>query len=157
MQRLRRRDALGELVPVQQRALQVAGRLDPLDGQLVQRPAGPRERLLAVGAPHEHLGDHRVVERDHRATRLDARVDPHARARRRVPAGDLARRGHEPLLGVLRVDAQLDRAAARDDVLLRERQRQPGRDPHLLADEVDAAQELGQPCSTWRRVFISRK
>ena len=61
--------------------------------------------------------------------------------------------------GVLGVDPRLDRVAAdADHVVLAQRQRRAGRDPQLLLDQVERpaiASVTG--CSTWRRVFISRK
>ena len=51
--------------------------------------------------------------------------------------------GTEAGRGILRVDAALDRVAAQDDVLLTQRQRLARRDEELLADEVDAGDQLG--------------
>ena len=54
----------------------------PVDDHLVQRPAGPLQRLGAGLAGDDQLGQQRVeLAADHRAG-LDAGVDPHARAGR---------------------------------------------------------------------------
>ena len=46
-------------------------------------------------------------------------------------------------VGVLGVDAALDRRAAADDVVLLERQRLAGGDANLRLDQVDAGDQLG--------------
>ena len=51
--------------------------------------------------------------------------------------------GRKPARGILGVDPALDRVPAQADVLLANRERLPGRDQHLLADEVEAGHELG--------------
>ena len=58
-------------------------------------------------------------------------------------AGDATGCRKEPMGGVLGVDAALERVAAGLDVLLADRQRLPCGDAHHLADEVDAADLLG--------------
>ena len=69
-----------------------------------------RMRAIAVCARvavRDQLADHRVVVRRHGVAGVDVAVDADARAARRVPALDQARRGHEGAR-VLGVDAALD-------------------------------------------------
>ena len=80
---------------------QLAGGANALDLELVQRPLGARDRLLAVGSPYDQLGQQRVVERRHLVALVGMGVEPHARARAaagtatpcRRPAGS---RGGDP-------------------------------------------------------------
>jgi hypothetical protein len=58
---------------------------------------------------------------------------------------------------VLGIDAVLDRPAVELHILLRERQLLARRDPDHLLDQVEPRHFLGHGCSTWSRVFISRK
>ena len=96
---------------------------------------------MAVGrscAPDDELAQQRVVERRHLVAGVQVRVHPDP-----GPAGhdeSLDGPGLGPEVGrrVLRVDAELDRVAPRDDVGLGERERLAGRDPDLGRDEVDA-------------------
>ena len=84
-----------------------------LDVELGQRAPRPLQRLLAGGAGDDQLGQHRVeLPADHR-TGLHAGVQPHAGAGRRLELGDGAGGGQEAAAGVLAVDAELDRVAAR--------------------------------------------
>ena len=98
---------------------------------------------VAVHVPDDELGDHRVVQRRDLEAGLNARVHAHARAGRLAVGGDRAGRGREVLGSVLRVHPALDRVPAEADVLLRHRQLLPGRDPELLADDVDPGGHLG--------------
>ena len=52
------------------------------DGGLAQRAAQPGQRLGAVAAPGDDLGDHRVVQRRDDVADAEAGVDPHAGAGR---------------------------------------------------------------------------
>ena len=82
-----------------------------LDVELVQRAAGPLQRLLAGGAGDDQLGQHRVeLAADHRAG-LHAGVQPHTGAGRRLELGHRAGSGQEAAAGVLAVDPELDGSA----------------------------------------------
>ena len=78
------------------------------DVELVQRPARARQRLLAGGAVHDQLGQHRVeLAADHR-TGLDTGVQPDAGPGGDVIPGDRAGRGQKAAAGVLAVDPEFD-------------------------------------------------
>src|SRR5690606_4216922 len=115
---------------------------DAVDHHFRQGHAHARDRLIAVGAVHDQLADHRVVVRRHAVTFVDVRVHAHAGATGGVEVLDQAGRGQEGL-GVLGVDPALDRVAAQDHVLLPDRQLLARGDPELLADQVDAGDHLG--------------
>ena len=71
--------------------------LDALDHHLGQRVAHARDRGLARVAVRDDLADQRIVVRRHVVAGVDVAIDAHARAARRVPQLDRARRGHEGL------------------------------------------------------------
>ena len=113
-----------------------------LDVELGQRAARPVQRLVAGGAGDDQLGQHRVeLAADDRAG-LDAGVQAHARAGRRVELGDRARGGQEAAAGVLAVDAELEGVTARRRVLGDVEGLAVG-DAELLAHQVDARGLLG--------------
>src|SRR6516164_6014958 len=70
-------------------------------------------------------------------------VEADAGAAGRLPARDGPRRGPEVGVGVLRIDAALHRHAAVDDLLLPKAQVLATGDTDLLADQVDAGDQLG--------------
>src|SRR5918999_1573199 len=94
------------------------GGLDALQAVLAQGAAGAVYGLLAGEGPNDELADHRIVERWDLVTLVDGRVHPDAGAAGDVEEGDLTRRGHEVLLGVLGVDPKLHRVADHRHVLL---------------------------------------
>src|SRR5207344_2561259 len=98
---------------------------------------------LAIDVPDDELRDHRVVDVRDLRPRLHARVDADPGAGRLAVAGDAAGCREEPVGGVLGVYAALECVAARLDVPLADRQRLPRGNPNHLADEVDAANLLG--------------
>src|SRR6266511_4144482 len=107
--RPRRRAGPG-LQQLQQERL-VAGPAADDDGALRQRPAEPGQRLAAVAAPGDQLGDHRVELGRDAVARGDSGVDPQPRARGDVEQIDGPRTWREVVVGVLRVDADLDGVA----------------------------------------------
>ena len=124
------------------RAVEREDRGQALDVELGQRAAGPLQRLLAGGAGDDQLGQHRVeLAADHR-TGLDAGVDAHAGAGRRLELGDRAGGGQEAAAGVLAVDAELEGVPARRRVL-GDVERLAVGDAELLAHQVDARGLLG--------------
>ncbi len=79
------------------------------DGGLAQRDPQPGERLRAVPAPGDDLGDHRVVLRRDDVALAEPGVDPHPRAGGQAHQLDAARGRGEALLGVLGVQPRLHR------------------------------------------------
>src|SRR5690606_28431453 len=116
--------------------------LDAVHHHLAQRHAHPRDRLVAVGAVHDQLADHRIVVRRDRVALVDVRVHAHAGAAGRVEVLDQAGRGQEAVR-ILGVDAAFDRVAAQHHVFLADRELLPGGDLELLADQVDAGDQFG--------------
>ena len=119
----------------------------------------PRQRLRAVGAPDDQLGNHRVVVgRDHVAF-AHACVDTHRRVRRAAlvahavlethgafgravhvePAGG----GQELRVGVFGADARLDRVAVDAQFVLQQRQRLARGHAQLPLHEVEAGDRFG--------------
>src|SRR5918997_4243604 len=94
------------------------GGLDTLQAVLAQGAAGAVYSLLAGEGPDDELTDHRVIERWDLVTLVDGRVHPDAGAAGDVEEGDLTRRGHEVLLGVLGVDPKLHRVTDERHILL---------------------------------------
>src|SRR4051812_6111482 len=118
------------------------GRLDALDHRHLERPLHARDRFAAVAAVDDDLRDHRIVVRRDRAVRVREGFDADAGAARDAERVDQPWRRHERL-GILGVDAALDRVAREHDVALLERQPLTRRDPDLLLDDVDAGYHLG--------------
>src|SRR5207237_442572 len=108
-----------------------------------ERAQHPVDRFVTVAAPGDQLRDHRVVEGRDLEALVHPRVVADADAARRARHLDPAGRREEVVVGVLGVDAALDRPAALHDVLLAEAQRPPGRDLDLGLHEVDAGHGLG--------------
>src|SRR5579862_2261732 len=79
----RRADLAGDEVRVVEDAqMQRDRRLDPLDDRHLERSLHPCDRLGAVAAMDNDLGDHRVVIRRDRALRVREGLEPRARAAR---------------------------------------------------------------------------
>ena len=129
--------------------------------------AGGVERLdqrapggLAVGAVGDHLAEHRVVRRADDLPALERLVDADLRGRRASRTNQVggARLREEPAEGVLGVDPRLDRVAGDDDVVLAGTA--AARRPRRRAGACTRSRPVTASvtgCSTWRRVFISRK
>ncbi len=102
-------DLLG-VEQVEQEALVGRTSLDQHTG-LRHRAAQPRQRLGAVTAVRDDLGDHRVEVGGDRVSLGDTGVDPHTGPRGQPQQGDPARRGGEIAVGVLGVEPGLDGVA----------------------------------------------
>src|SRR3972149_6501797 len=113
---------------------------DPGDGELAQRPPRPRDRLVAITAPDDELGDQIVVVLTDRRACAIAAVDPDPEPARLLVVHDLTRAGEESGGGVLGVDTELDRVAPRGH--LGERQRLPPLEPGGVTGEIDAGDTL---------------
>ena len=116
----------------------VGGPATHQDRRLGQRAAQPGERLLAVAAVGDDLGDHRVVLRWDRVARGDSGVDANPGADSECQCLDHSRCGREVALRVLGVETSFDgvaerrwrvtlQAAAGGDVELQFHQVEPGR------------------------------
>ena len=124
---------------------------EALDAKCVERLHLQIRRLVTRFAPCHQLGDHGVVEHRHLAAFIDAVVDPDAidaaatigRAivgpprQRRFVFDKAARAGQESAIGILCVDAVLDRPSIDADIVLRHPQLLASRNPDHLFDEVD--------------------
>ena len=103
-------DDLGLCEEVEHEALVARTTLDH-DGGLAHGPPQPRQRLVAVAADGDDLGDHRVeVGRDGVALG-DTGVDAYAGSRRQVEPDDAAGRRREVAVRVLGVEPRLDGVA----------------------------------------------
>ena len=118
------------------------GSLIQLSGWPGRGSAQAHQAFVATAAVHNQLGDHRIVVGRDRVAGIEAGIDAHAQAARRVIVGDETRAGHE-CLGILGVDSALDGVALDHDVVLRETQGSTGGDADLLAHQVDARHRLG--------------
>ena len=101
---------------------------------------------VAILAPGDQLRDQRIVVNRHLARRREPAVVADARTRRGarrcvMRPGD----GRKPIVGILRVDAALDRVAARREQRLR--RRASARSPRAMrichSHEIDAGDHLG--------------
>jgi len=113
---------------------------EPEQHGLRQGDVQAAQRLGAVAAVRDDLGEHGVVVAADGAARCDARVDAHPCGQ--VEGEDSAAGGQEPGGRVLGVDAGLDRVAARFE-LGGPRRHLAGRDAQLQLDEVDPVDLLG--------------
>ena len=133
-------DDLGLVEQVEDEALVGRTALDDHRG-LGDRPAQPAERLVAVAAGGDDLGDHRVEVGGDRVTLADAGVHADAGAGGQVSSGDPARGGGEVAVGVLGVEPGLDGVAALGRLVALEPA--AGRDVDLQLDQVGVGGDLG--------------
>lgn len=84
-----------------------------LDAEFLQGAAGASQCLLARGAGDDQLCHQRIEGARHGRTCGHAAVEPDAGAGRRLEGGDGARRRKEAPAGILGIDAEFDRVAAR--------------------------------------------
>ena len=110
---------------------------------LVERPRQAVERIRPVVPARDDLGEHRIEPATDFVALGDAGIDPDALPGRPSKALDAPGRGQEAVLGILGVEANLDRVAVEADVGLREPQRFACGDAELVGDEVTARRELG--------------
>ena len=91
---------------------------DSADLECVEGLAHAADRLRPARAGGDQLGDHRVVENGNVGAFIDAGIDADLLPVRRTVADQAAGRGQEAALGILGVDARLERPAVEPDVLL---------------------------------------
>ena len=127
-----------------------------------QRFAHPRDRLRSILAPHNQLGDHRIVKRRDLVTGADAGVDPNGsrpverfavrvaregNVLRRCVVSQTPGRRQEARVRIFGVDPRLEGMAGDRERLLQFRQhrgqRLTGRHTQLPLDQIMAADHLG--------------
>src|ERR1700704_6263913 len=111
--------------------------------ELAERAASARDRLRAIAAVHDQLGDQGVVIRWNVRPWAEAGVDAHPGAGGRHPGRDALGVGDEFSKRVFGVDAHLDGVAGPRDVGLSEAQLHAGRDANLLFDDIDPGHRFG--------------
>ena len=123
---------------------------------LAERGRKPRERLLAIAAVRDHLGDHRIViGRDHRA-RFDAGIDPHALACRQFQRRELAGRRQEAALRILGIKPRLGGVAVdRARRVCASGSLSPAATRNCSSTRSSPVIASVTGCSTCSRVFIS--
>eukprot|EP01022_Parablepharisma_sp_SALTPOND_P017912 TRINITY_DN290_c1_g3_i4.p2 TRINITY_DN290_c1_g3~~TRINITY_DN290_c1_g3_i4.p2 ORF type:complete len:1276 (+),score=518.94 TRINITY_DN290_c1_g3_i4:24104-27931(+) len=132
----------------------VGGQADHL--VLRQRTRHVAQSGIAVGAPDDELGDHRIIEGRDGIALAHARIDAHLRRlacvilaqlelhrRRTAHARQRADGGQEALLRILRIDARLDGVAVEAQGILLQRQGLAGGDAQLPLHQVQAGDHLG--------------
>ncbi|MEZ5124468.1 MAG: hypothetical protein R2736_23370 [Solirubrobacterales bacterium] len=149
----------GRVGRVGQDALEVGGvRREPEQDRAAQRLARSGDHGLARRAVPDDLGDHRVEGRADDLALAHPVVDANARAGRELHEAQAASGRHEAIVGVLggrRGTRSHDLSGGRRPD---RRRRLSGCDAHLLGDDVDARDLLGDRMSTRQAwVFISRK
>ena len=121
------------------------------------RASRSRERRAARRSMGNELREHRVVAVRDLVALPDTGVDADVV----WPRDDLeaTRRGQEARVGILGVDARLDRVALGRRRLAQAEghEGRPAAIRELVVDEVTPVTASVTGCSTWRRVFISRK
>jgi hypothetical protein len=131
---------LGAAEQLEQEAL-VGRALVDHDHRVGDRAAQARDRLVAVAAVGDDLGDHRVEFGRHGVALGDAGVDAHAGPGREAQQRDPPGSRREPSGGVLGVEAYLDGVAGRRRRVALEPP--AGRDVELEPHEVGAGDHLG--------------
>src|SRR5262245_32115163 len=104
---------------VEQRKLEGHGRRHSGDDALAQRAPHPRQCLVAVLPPGDHLGEQGVVGARRGVPRVEVRVDSHARAAWWQKELDFAGRRQEVPHGIFRIDTTLDGVPTYSNVFLR--------------------------------------
>ncbi len=125
----------------------VAVGFDSLHAGVFQGALQGGQRRVAIRFEDDQLGQHRVVQRRDRQARFDPVVDAQLLAvgLGELGGGEQAGAGLEVLVGVFRVQARLQRVAARRETLAQARQRRQlaGGQLHHPAHQVDAEHLLG--------------
>ena len=107
----------------------------------MQGGAQPGHGLVAVAAPRDDLGDHRVVVGWDDVALRNARVDANAGAERELQQPHGARGGRKPVVRILGVEPGLDGVAELGRALAGERT--AAGDEDLQLDQVDAGGGFG--------------
>ena len=148
---------VAELVGRDQRPQEAGVGRQAEDHRLVERRDQRPPGGLAVGAVGDHLAEHRVVDGADAPARSQRGVDADAVADRPRDEAGHAGLGQEPAEGVLGIDPRLDGVARDGDVVLGERQRVARAMSSCRSTRSRPVTSSVTGCSTWSRVFISRK
>src|SRR5436190_23664675 len=132
-----------EIGLAQQRKLEGHARRHPSDNALAQRAAHPRQCLIAILSPRDHLGEQRIVGAWRSIPRIEVRVNSHAWPARWQKEFDFPGRWQKIPRRIFGVDAALDGVPTYSNVFLSERQALAGGDPQLPLDQIDAGDHLG--------------
>src|ERR1041385_2403286 len=117
--------------------------MNALDDEHVERASHARDRLFAVFAADNELGNQRVIVRRNNSLGIDRRVHAYPGAAGWVPYGYLPCRRRE-FLRMFGVDAALDGVTAVDDRSMEYFVHLgPHRDKHLALDHVHVGDHLG--------------
>ena len=149
--------ARGEARLAEKRPVKAEQRRHAADRVLVEGAQHPPASMLAVGPMNDELRDQRVVERRDLIALRDARVDADTRAAGLAVQRDPAGRRQEPVSRILGVDPALDRVTDEADVLLRKPSGSPAAIRICSRTRSRPVTSSVTVCSTWMRVFISRK
>ena len=122
--------------------MEVERRRNRFHNELLKSPFQPRKAVRPVITIDNQLGDQAVIIGRHGIAGIEAGIDADAGAARRMIGSDSAGRRHEGFR-MFGIDPALDGMTGEGHILLREGQRHAGRDPDLLANEIDAGDGFG--------------
>ena len=111
--------------------------------ELLDRPARPRDGLVAGGGVDHDLGEHRIERGGDGLALGDPAIDAHAFALRVTERQNFPGRRREVSLGGLRIQPGFDGMAVRAHIALRESKPPPCRHRNLLGDEIEPRDHLG--------------
>src|ERR671911_835686 len=131
-----------ELLVLEHGEVQRKGRLHAGDRELVEGPKTTAYGGLAVTGVHDELRQEGVVVRGHHVAGVEVRVDPDARAARRIIDLDQPGLGQEVAAGVLGVDPELYRVPVGREGILRDLQTLARDHLQLFGNDVDAGDHL---------------
>src|SRR5262249_18579007 len=108
----------------------------------LERPPETHDAVFAGHPVNDEFSDHAVVVWRNPVAGVEAAIDADMHSARRDVILHEARGGREGL-GILSIDAAVDRMSVEVDLLLRAREALAGSDADLLADQIDVADHLG--------------
>ena len=111
--------------------------------QFLQRGEGPRRRLAPIGAVDDQLREHRIEIAGDLLAGFERVFEPDEGRLGNAEIMDLAGFGHEIAVGIFGADTAFNGVPAQNNLILRERQSEPGGDVELGADEIAADDHLG--------------
>src|SRR5471032_2859128 len=117
--------------------LQINVGFDAIDDQFSQCVFHAGNGHVTVFTVSDQFADHGIVVRRHGIASVDVRFPAHAKATRRVEAGNFTRAWQEGVW-IFSIDTTFDRVALNAYFILLDRQRLTGSDTQLLFDQVNA-------------------